>query len=126
MPPSSHLSLEERRRIRAERNRESAEKSRLRHKQRTEELERDVYHKRIENREVKASIDTYYGQLRGVADTIERGGSGAGDSSSEVGSKVPALYDALDVMQKAIESCTWTYKDPREPEIPLKVPRSLA
>ena len=119
MNASVHLSTEEKRRIRAERNRESAEKSRLRQKQRTEELERDVYNKRIENREVKASIDTYYAQLRGVADTIEKG-----TTPEEAVKKVPALYNALSNMQTAIEQCTWTYRDPREPEIPLKVPRS--
>lgn len=76
-----------------------------------------MYNKRIENREVKTSIDTYYVQLRGVADTIENGAS-----ACDV--KVPALYDALAVMKKAIDHCTWTYKEPREPEIPLKVPRA--
>lgn len=112
------MSAEEKRRIRAERNRESAEKSRLRHKQRTEELERDVYHKRIENREVKASIDTYYAQLRGVADTIEKG-----TTREEAMKKVPALYNALNSMSKAIEQCVWTYRDPRDPEIQLKISR---
>lgn len=105
-----------RRRTRAERNRESAEKSRQRQKMRNERLELDVYTKRMENRKVKASIDSYYAQLREVAEAIER--------QPEYAAKVPSLFNSLDMIQSAMESCVWTYKNLPEDEIPLKVSRS--
>ncbi len=110
------ISSEEKRRIRAERNRESAERSRLRSKERAEELERAVYNLRVENHNVKQDVDAYYAQMQLIVNVIERE-----MSKDEAKKTLPGLYNTLSIIQSAIEECKWTYRNPREPDIPLKI-----
>jgi len=71
---------------------------------------------RIENRAAKEIMDGYLARLQNITNTIERE-----MTKEEATRKLPTLYDALNVTRQAIEECQWTYRNPRGPEIALKV-----
>ncbi len=119
---NANLTAEERRKIRAERNRESAEKSRLRHKQRTLELEQNVLRLRTENRELKARVDTFRIQLQAASQNIETSGNGNFGGEGIVATQVPALHSAISAIEQVMLECPRTFRpEPNVPEIVLNV-----
>lgn len=122
---NAHLSIEARKKLRAERNRESAEKSRMRRKQMVLELETNVAFLREENRDLKAKVEQYHGQLTSASEEVSRRAAVAGDGSQEAMLKVPMLYEALSALQRCMEECPRTFnRGPHTPVIPLNVPRT--
>lgn len=101
----------EKNRIRSERNKASALNSRLRSEIRETELENEVNEKSIKNKELKKSIDAQRAELLNAADTIE-----SCISRDEAMLKYPALYNALNTIEKAKEKCSWTFSPDRKPE----------
>lgn len=112
----SPLSAEERRAIRARRNRESAEKSRVRRKQQTNELERSVGELRYENRELKERVVGFERELTAIA--------AEGDPACRGPPVVAAVNGSLAAVERCMAECPRTFrKEPHSPEIELKYKR---
>lgn len=122
---NAHLSLEERKRLRAERNRESAEKSRMRRKQMVLDLETNVAFLREENRDLKAKVEQHHEQLTSASEEVNRRAAASGEGAEETSMKVPILYEALSALQRCIEQCPRTFnRGPQTPVIPLNISRT--
>lgn len=119
----ANLTADERRKIRAERNRESAEKSRLRHKQKTMELEQNVLTLRTENRELKARVDTFRIQLQAASQNIDNSaGNGNFGGDGIVATQVPALQSAIAAIEQVMVECPRTFRpESNPPEIALNI-----
>lgn len=108
-------SLEERRRIRAERNRVSAMKSRERLNKKEMELERNVYYGRIENRILKRGAIKYRTFLRKAIVKMEQ------EIGREEAQRLcPVTYANLEHVEKVISECVWTFRPEDTPLIELK------
>lgn len=117
---SNHvLTAEEKRKVRAERNRESAEKSRLRRKKYTDDLEREVGNLREVNKDLRVRTVSLMETLRKVDQDIhqcvQRGGAHATDARNG-GASLKAAIAALDNVK---QQCPMTFGDTVDrPEIP--------
>lgn len=116
-PATANISAEERKRVRAQRNRESAEKSRVRRKELTAELERSVGSLRGENKELKAQLLQEEELLRAVREAVP-----AAMASSEASDTVLCLVDESEgVIEACKGECPRTFrKPPHSPEIELR------
>lgn len=130
--------MEERRQIRAQRNRESAEKSRIRRKQQTAELEQSVGDLRGENKQLKMRLDgleqlikdaqnalglkmspSVDGHGMGNAGSMTEGGEGI---NGEAHKKLRALQESLRLIQICKRRCIRTFREgPQSQEIQLKL-----
>lgn len=121
---NAHLSLEERKKLRAERNRESAEKSRMRRKQMVIDLETNVAALRDENRDLKAKVERYHSRLKGVSAEMYLQSKEVSGQSKDDATQIPLLYEALSALQRCMEECPRTFsRNPHSPLIPLNVAR---
>lgn len=105
------VSTEEKKRVRAERNRESAEKSRLRRKKYTEDLEKDVGSLRETNKTLKSRAERLLAMLHGVDADVERcvaRGEGFPLIAPNGG---PALKTALLALENVKRQCPMTFAD---------------
>lgn len=102
----------QKKKLRAERNREYAKQSRLRLKRKVEELERKIVEKRSINRELRGKLRMYQEKLEMRISVIESAGL-IRESKNE------KLVEALSWIKKAIEKCVWTFHDSKLREVPL-------
>lgn len=111
--------MEQRRQIRAQRNRESAEKSRMRRKQQTAELEENVGDLRDENKTLKARLLGLESVVHEVEEEIDRNVS---ENASEGATRgAHAVQDSLSVIQACKSECLRTFREaPGSPDIELK------
>jgi hypothetical protein len=109
--PPGAISTEEKKRVRAERNRESAEKSRLRRKKYTEDLEKEVGTLRDTNRTLKTRAEGLLAMLQSVdgevEDVIARGDGFAADAPNGGA----ALKAALLALENVRQQCPMTFAD---------------
>ncbi len=109
------MSAEERRRVRAERNRVSAMRSRERLNKKEMELERNVYQGRIENRGLKRGVIKYRRFLQQAIAEIEQK-----YSREEAERRFPKTYANLAHVEKTMSECVWTFRPEDTPLIELK------
>lgn len=109
--PTPAVSTEEKRRVRAERNRESAEKSRLRRKKYTEDLEKDVGSLRETNKTLKSRTERLLAMLHEVdvdVDHCVARGEGFPVDAPNGGT---ALKTALLALENVKQQCPMTFAD---------------
>lgn len=120
-PETAHLTLEQKRILRAKRNRESAEKSRNRRKLQTETLEKSVAQLRDENRELSAEMLKLQTQLESLSSEVAQAMT-VGHEQEGLRERTPALYDAIEAVQKVMIDCPRTFlRSSHTPEIQLKI-----
>lgn len=116
----AQLSPEERRSLRAKRNRESAEKSRVRRKVQTAELEKSVAGLRNDNESLKGNVTAFRCRLESMCSEVTKD-VGDCDKSQALQQRAPVLYDALKNLSIVLQDCPRTFhKCPRSPEIKLR------
>lgn len=107
--PQPAISTEQKRRVRAERNRESAEKSRLRRKKYTEDLENEVGNLRETNKTLKSRAENLIAMLQrvdaGVEESVARGAGFVGDAPNGGA----ALKAALLALENVKRQCPTTF-----------------
>jgi bZIP transcription factor len=108
---SPSMTAEEKRRQRAERNRWSAEKSRLRRKQYTDDLEREVTALRETNSTLKSRTLGLLGTLRTVDKTVEQAIAERAGFMADVDNNGMALKAALQALDNIKEQCPITFRD---------------
>lgn len=119
-PATAHLSVEERRQIRAQRNRESAEKSRIRRKQQTAELERSVGELRDQNSTLKTRFLGLEALVKDVEESVDLGEEEIMNEGATRG--IRAIHESLAVIQECKQNCLRTFREtPHSPEIQLKM-----
>jgi len=106
---------EAKRKVRAERNRVSAMKSRERIGKKEEDLEKKVFYGRIENKTLKRGIVKFRKYLKGVIDEIEN--IYPVDQARKL---LPATYRVKAAVEKTIEECVWTFRPEDTPLVELK------
>jgi bZIP transcription factor len=109
--PRVAISTEEKRRVRAERNRESAEKSRLRRKKYTEDLEKEVGSLRETNRSLKTRTEDLLAMLQSVDADVEQSVSRGDGSVAHPPNGGAALKAALLALENVKQQCPITFAD---------------
>lgn len=118
----SQPTAEQKRKIRQERNRESAEISRLRRKQYTSNLERDVGIMREVNKTLKKQTITLLAALRKIDNDVAKCIAKGEGFASDAPTGGTALKAAILALENAKQQCVMTFCDAAcHPEIPLKV-----
>lgn len=118
------MSLEERKKLRAERNRESAEKSRMRRKKYTRDLENNVALLRQQNDELKLRVEEIQVTLKNASTKVCLMSKKPGGEGGDKFAKFPTLLEALSALQRCIAECPRTFnRNPNSPLIPLNVGR---
>lgn len=114
--PAAAYSTEQKRRIRAERNRESAEKSRLRRKQYTSDLEKSVGSLRATNTQLKGRAEALMGTLKSIEVDVATAHAGQAYATEQVNHEgavpAPALQAALVALERVKTQCPVTFADP--------------
>lgn len=106
---------EAKRKVRAERNRVSAMKSRERIGKKEEDLERKVFYGRIENKTLKRGIVKFRRYLEGVIGEIENN-----YPLHHARKLLPSTYRVRDIVEKTIKECVWTFRPEDTPLVELK------
>lgn len=115
---------EQKRRIRAERNRESAEISRLRRKKYTRDLESDVGSLRETNKTLKVQTISLLEALQKIEDNVQKSIANGEGFASDAPTGGAALKAAILALENAKQQCPMTFSDAAAyPEIPLNVPK---
>ena len=115
------LTAEERRSLRAKRNRESAEKSRVRRKEQTAELEMSVAELRDENKSLKDDVLYYHNRLRKMYTDLTQDVA-VDERELYLRQNAPTLYDALKSLGAVLNDCPRTFSQSGNvPEIKLKI-----
>lgn len=104
-PGEPKPSTDQRRLIRAQRNRESAERSRQRKKLEAEALERSVQENRTSNRLLVQSIEKIYSKLCAAEEAV-----GGGSEGEEKRKMAPDLFNSIAIVKNAMDSCPWTFR----------------
>lgn len=111
--PVQAYSTEQKRRIRAERNRESAEKSRLRRKQYTTDLESNVSSLRVTNSRLKGRAEVLMGTLKSMEAQIETAHNrGEAYPNKPANQEAGALRAAIMALERLRGQCPVTFADP--------------
>lgn len=111
--PIQAYSTEQKRRIRAERNRESAEKSRLRRKQYTTDLESNVSSLRVTNSRLKGRAEALMGTLRNMEEQIAAAHArGEAYPNKPANQEAGALRAAIMALERLRGQCPATFADP--------------
>lgn len=89
------------------------------------ELETNVAFLREENRDLKAKVEKYHGQLTTASEEVTRRAGGRGEGAQVATMEIPMLYEALSALQRCVEECPRTFhRGPRTPVIPLNISRT--
>lgn len=106
------MTAEEKRRIRAERNRESAEKSRLRRKKYTDDLEKEVDSLRETNKTLKTRSLDLMTMLHGVDNDVDRVIANGEGRMSDAPNGGAALKAAILALENVKQQCPMTFGPP--------------
>jgi bZIP transcription factor len=121
---SSGMTADEKRRQRAERNRWSAEKSRLRRKQYTDDLEREVTTLREANLKLKKKTLGLFETLQNVDKNVEDSIDNGNGFAADVPNGGAALKAAIFALDKVMQQCPTTFSETLHDRIDLAPSRN--